>query len=306
MVVELLALDLETCGRCTGTESNVEAAVAALRPVLAEAGVALEFRRTVISTADRAVAERFVSSPTVRINGRDLAVGLKETPCTDCGELCGGRSPGQIACRVWDWAGKEHTAAPKGLIVDAILRAYGTAGVPVSESAEAPFELPENLKSFFLARSNVGSAPSSPCCGSGGQAPLPTVMVAKHAEMRSGAPCCGGSTAAAPANPTQAAVSDKPCCEPAAKSAAPCCAEAVAKPAVPCCAEPKPAAPCCAEAVKPMSSCCAAAQPEAQLCCGRERGPEGCCIPVRSAAQTCCGVSIGPFVDCCPPGCCGG
>lgn len=153
LLVELLALDLSTCGRCTGTDRNIESAVKDLRPVFAEAGVDLQFRKTVVQTADQAVALRFRSSPTVRINGQDAPIEFRESRCGDCTSLAGGSSCA-VDCRVWVWQGREFTEAPKGLIVDAILRAYPSAFDPSPVPANSPFVLPDNLKRFFATRAN--------------------------------------------------------------------------------------------------------------------------------------------------------
>lgn len=169
MEVELLALDLNTCDRCTGTDAAIEAAVTELRPALAAAGVELRFRKTVVHTAEQATALRFQSSPTVRIDGRDLPIEFRESRCGDCTTLCGGAAG--TDCRVWIWRGREYTEAPKGLLVDAILRAYPRAGAE-PEPARAGFVLPDNLGRFFEAKRERAAvragAPhrggAEPCC----------------------------------------------------------------------------------------------------------------------------------------------
>lgn len=167
MDVELLALDLDTCDRCTGTDGAIEAAVAELRPALAEAGVELRFRQTVVRTAEQAVERRFQSSPTIRINGSDLSIELRESRCGDCTTLCGGAA--STDCRVWFWRGREYTEAPKGLIVDAILRAYPNADKQ-PEPARGEFTLPDNLRRFFEAKrastaaSGKSGTPAQACC----------------------------------------------------------------------------------------------------------------------------------------------
>jgi hypothetical protein len=168
MEVELLALDLSTCDRCTGTDAAIEAAVTDLRPALREAGVELRFRKTVVQTAEQATTLRFQSSPTIRINGRDLPIGLRESRCGDCTTLCGGAA--STDCRVWIWRGREYTEAPKGLIVDAILRAYPRAGEPL-EPARGEFALPDNLLRFYEAKRGRSAgadetkrSPAQPCC----------------------------------------------------------------------------------------------------------------------------------------------
>ena len=67
---------------------------------------------------------RFVSSPTIRINGADIAFELRESSCGSeaCVDGCGD----QIACRVWVFGDREYTEPPVELIIDAILRqVYG-------------------------------------------------------------------------------------------------------------------------------------------------------------------------------------
>lgn len=161
LVVELLAVDLSTCGRCTGTDRSIEGAVRELRPILAQAGVDLQFRKTVVQTAEQAVALRFRSSPTVRINGRDVPIELRESRCGDCASLVGGKSCA-VNCRVWVWQGREFSEAPKGLIIDAVLRAYPSAFDQSPAPMNEPFELPENLKRFFAARAGHAVAEGRP------------------------------------------------------------------------------------------------------------------------------------------------
>lgn len=188
MEVELLALDLSTCDRCTGTDASIEAAVTELRPALADAGVELRFRKTVIKTVEQATARRFVSSPTIRINGRELSIELRESRCGDCTTLCGGAAG--TDCRVWVWRGREYTEAPKGLIVDAILRAYPQAG-EAPEPARGEFVLPDNLRRFFDAKREHSGAPSSEK-KSGGDPPCCDTRTRCAASEK--ASCCGTSS----------------------------------------------------------------------------------------------------------------
>src|SRR5690606_41959790 len=67
------------------------------------------------------------------------------------------RSSDLVECRVWSWQGQDFTTPPRGLLVDALLRAYGTESTPEPGTAEAPFELPEDMKRFFAARQDAGS-----------------------------------------------------------------------------------------------------------------------------------------------------
>lgn len=141
--IDFLYLDNEVCARCRGTEANLEAALEEV------SGADVVLRKTLVESEEQAIRLGLASSPTIRVNGRDLAPELRESRC----EPCGG-----VDCRVWVWKGREYTEAPKAMIVEAILR-------------EAAFELPENLRKFFAA----GKACCSPeerasCCDSSAQA----------------------------------------------------------------------------------------------------------------------------------------
>jgi Domain of unknown function (DUF2703) len=128
-----------------------------LRPVLDEAGIEVAVRKVLVGSEEQARRWRLVSSPTIRVNDRDVAGELTESACGPCSDLCGD----QTLCRVWRYQGREYTAAPVGLLVDAILgQAYGPhrgpGELPGGHAAAASatpgngvFELPENLRAFF-------------------------------------------------------------------------------------------------------------------------------------------------------------
>lgn len=125
--IDFLFIDLETCVRCKGTDANLEAALNTVQSVLTAAGAAVSVRKTLVDTEQRALELGFVSSPTIRVNGRDIALELKESRCDTCADACG--CNGEIDCRVWVWRGQEYTEAPEPMIVDAILSAvYGAGG----------------------------------------------------------------------------------------------------------------------------------------------------------------------------------
>lgn len=166
MTIELLALDLSTCGRCTRTSANLDAALAQVAGRLRREGVEVEVRRTVIRTVEDAVAARFVSSPTIRVDGRDVAFELRESACGDCGDLCGAG----VDCRVWVWRGQTYEEAPEAMIVEAVEAAAGRPAEAPSR-ARTPYRLPDNLRRFFDAKARAGAraggccGPSEGCCG---------------------------------------------------------------------------------------------------------------------------------------------
>lgn len=158
IAIELLALDLESCGRCTRTSRNLDEALEQVAGALRATGAGVTVRRTVVRDAEEARQLRFLSSPTIRVNGKDIALELRESRCGDCGAACGGAAG--VDCRVWVWRGEEHVEAPKAMIVDAILRAYGEAvpSAAVARPAPAEYALPENLRRVFAGKG------AAPCC----------------------------------------------------------------------------------------------------------------------------------------------
>jgi hypothetical protein len=142
--VEFLYLDRTVCERCKGTEEILKEAVEEARKILGPTGVEVTLTMTHVRSEKQALALGFVSSPTVRVRGRDAALDVKENPCTSCGELGGC----EISCRVWTWHGIEYPVPPKAMLLDAILReAYVHPGNGLSPQPLQ--DLPENLKGFF-------------------------------------------------------------------------------------------------------------------------------------------------------------
>lgn len=147
--IEYLYIDMETCTRCKETDESLDQAVELLTPALASTGVDLTVRKTLVETEDQARELGFVSSPTIRVGQRDIAAELEESLCESCGEIC----EDCIDCRVWRYRGEMHTAAPVGMIVEAVLReVYGGTRPPAPERPTAA-EVPENLKRFFASKS---------------------------------------------------------------------------------------------------------------------------------------------------------
>ena len=167
LIIDFLYLDLTTCTRCRGTEHSLQAALAAVGEVLTTAGVDVEVRKFHIRSEAEARARRFVSSPTIRINGADIACELRESSCGSeaCVDGCGDH----IACRVWLFGGRAYTEPPADLIVDAILR--HVPGQPTDLGTgtmlDQPYRLPANLQRFFAGRSApTGPLESVPASGS--------------------------------------------------------------------------------------------------------------------------------------------
>ena len=143
--VELLYLDLEVCDRCQDTHANLREAVRQAKAVLGPAGVDVTLKEIHVASEAQARALGFVSSPTIRAMGRDLAFHVKENACGSCSEIAGR----DVSCRTWSWQGREHSAPPTAMLVDALLRdAYLHADGRREDPAPLD-EVPENLKAFF-------------------------------------------------------------------------------------------------------------------------------------------------------------
>ena len=146
--VEYLYLDLETCGRCIGTDNVLDGVMRTLAPALELAGYEIDYRKTEIKSAELAAKHRFYSSPTIRVNGRDICASVKENSCGCCSEISGT----DIDCRVFEYKGQNYEVPPKEMLAGAILRAVFTEHK--GENSGKGYELPENLKAFFKGKNS--------------------------------------------------------------------------------------------------------------------------------------------------------
>lgn len=144
LLIDFLFLDLSVCERCQGTDKNLDDALEAVSAVLTAAGYSVTVNRVNVITEELARKYKFLSSPTIRINGRDISVEVKENNCCDCGDLCGDT----VDCRVFTYEGSEYNTPPKEMIINAILsEVYGAKKDPPALQDE--YVLPENLRIFF-------------------------------------------------------------------------------------------------------------------------------------------------------------
>lgn len=147
LLIEFLYLDLSVCERCQGTDKNLEEAIQDVSGVLKFAGFDVIINKVNITSIELAEKYEFLSSPTIRINGKDIAMEVKESSCKDCGDLCGEN----VDCRIWTYDGIDYTQPPKELIINAILKeVYGNKTDASTEKAE--YSIPQNLRFFFEGR----------------------------------------------------------------------------------------------------------------------------------------------------------
>jgi hypothetical protein len=185
--IDFLFLDLTTCTRCREAERSLESALGLAHDLITAAGTEVEVNKIHVESAERARELGLVSSPTIRVNGRDIALELRESSCGSeaCTDGCGE----SIDCRVWVHRGREHTEPPVEMVLDAILReVYGGSAVE-RERASDPYELPENLERFFAGKAAlaVRTAAEEPGCCS-------TAVQSTCCGAEDKAECCGTAT----------------------------------------------------------------------------------------------------------------
>lgn len=147
LLIEFMFIDLTVCDRCMGTDASLEEAVSEVANVFKATGYEIEVCKILVETEEQARELGFVSSPTIRINGQDIQLDVKESLCESCGDVCGE----DVDCRVWVWQGQEYTTPPKAMIIEAILKhVYGSQNK--QQSMQEEYDVPPNLKKFFAAK----------------------------------------------------------------------------------------------------------------------------------------------------------
>lgn len=148
VVVEYLYLDIETCGRCIGTDNILDEVMITLTPTLNIAGFEVEYNKIEMNTAEVAKQYKFLSSPTIRVNSQDICQSVEENSCGCCSDISGT----DVNCRVFEYNGQTYEVPPKEMIAKAILNeilGYTEAGYSCEK-----YELPGKLREFFEGKKN--------------------------------------------------------------------------------------------------------------------------------------------------------
>lgn len=144
IIIDFLFLDLSVCTRCQGADTTLDEALVEVSKVLKSTGLEVIVNKINVTTEELAIQHRFVSSPTIRVNGIDIQMEVKESLCESCGDLCGD----EVDCRVWVYQGKDYTVPPKAMIIEAILKEiYGDS--ERNNNLTEEYTIPENLKHFY-------------------------------------------------------------------------------------------------------------------------------------------------------------
>ena len=143
---EYLFLDLNTCDRCVGTEDLLSEVIGKLTPALELAGYQVTYEKKEMSDAQTAIQHRFLSSPTIRVNGRDVNTEVRENSCGCCSDISGC----DVDCRVFELDGQAYEVPPESVLADALLRTI--FGPPRRTTGKAAYQLPENLATFYAGK----------------------------------------------------------------------------------------------------------------------------------------------------------
>ncbi len=165
--VDFLYLDLSVCTRCQTSENNLDESLQNVVGLLGDIGHTVKLNKTFIETEAQAIQHQFISSPTIRINGRDIEMTVKESYCSTCSSLTNEAS---IYCRTWHYKGEEYSAPPQALIIDAILNAIYNGESNQPSNTFDKYQLPKNLKEYFDNKDQLCANVSNPpkqneaCC----------------------------------------------------------------------------------------------------------------------------------------------
>ena len=147
VTIEYLYLDLNTCDRCIGTDQILDEIIETITPTLKLAGYEIQYNKIEMKTEKTAREFKFLSSPTIRVNGRDICTSVKENSCGCCSDISGT----DVDCRVFEYNGKTYEIPPKEMLAYDILN--NIFGKNKHESSlNSSYELPENLKEFYKGK----------------------------------------------------------------------------------------------------------------------------------------------------------
>lgn len=87
-----------------------------LKDVVKEFDLGIKIKEILIDTEAKAKKYKFVGSPTVRINEKDIQKIVTKQVCSACSKI----SDRCTTCRTYSYKGKTYPFPPKGMIKEAI------------------------------------------------------------------------------------------------------------------------------------------------------------------------------------------
>ena len=151
IIIDYLYLDLNTCERCVSTDMVLEKVLKIISPAIKVAGFDIIYNRIEMKTEELAIQHRFLSSPTIRVNGEDICLSVKENNCGCCGDIAGT----QVNCRVFSYNGKKYEVPPKEMLAQRILKLAFQPQLPSLHIRK--YVLPKNLKNFLMYAGRIWS-----------------------------------------------------------------------------------------------------------------------------------------------------
>lgn len=137
------------CGECDSTRQRLDAAIAVVKPLFRDLDIEIQVKRELVKTAQQAQALNFHASPTIRVEGYNLAPEHQDD-----------------GSRIWTWRDERTTNPPKAMIIDALLRGY-VQSTPATQLARQATELHPYLQQFLNAACTESEHSSSPISGNG-------------------------------------------------------------------------------------------------------------------------------------------
>ncbi len=159
VLVEYLYLDLQSCDRCIGTERELDEVMKILTPALKLSGYKVEYKKIEMKTAELAEKYKFLSSPTIRVNGIDICASVSENSCGCCSDISGT----DVECRVFEYMGESYEVPPREMLAEAILKeTFAPSG---GGCACGGYEIPQNLRAFYEGKKKKsGCSCGGSCC----------------------------------------------------------------------------------------------------------------------------------------------
>ena len=77
--IEFLYLDLSICTRCQGADNSLDDAIAEVSQILKATDVDVVVSKINVTDEKQAEALQFESSPTIRVNGKDIQLEIRES-----------------------------------------------------------------------------------------------------------------------------------------------------------------------------------------------------------------------------------
>ena len=166
VVIDFLYLDLSVCEWCKGTDKSLEEALNDISNILQASEIEVIVNKINVINEELAIKHKFITSPTIRVNGKDIQMEVRESLCDSCGDLCGDN----VDCRIWLFNGEEYKIPPKALIIEGILKSvYGSETTDIEKTE---YTLPDNLRKFYAAmneKKQANTKSDSKSCCSGGE-----------------------------------------------------------------------------------------------------------------------------------------